>query len=172
MAFHSWFIFHCRHNPNDANSILAFLTSLLLNFLVLKFQSLDTTPFNTHTKTTYVSITAFLGYVMARATQLRLSSWLRYRPTYAYVVDHFVLAFGSLAVVSLASLLFPDRARPVLYVLSVLILAAEPVYKTIREYQVQVRRRRRMWAFLVSLPRIMAFRRRVQRQLELEILPA
>nr|GMD00357.1 hypothetical protein TEA_009676 [Ipomoea batatas]GMD85577.1 hypothetical protein TEA_009676 [Ipomoea batatas] len=175
MAFYSWFIFNC-HNPNDdANSVLTFLTSVLLNFLVLKFQSLDTTPFQTHPKTTYVSVAAFLGYVVARATHLRLSSWLRYRPTYAYAVNHFALTFGSLAVVSLTSLLFPDRARPVLYVLSMVLLAAEPgfmVYKTMREYQIQVRRRRRMCALFVSLTRIMAFRRRVQRQLELEILPA
>lgn len=177
MAYYSWltFQFQRQNHNDDANSphsILIFLTSLLLNFLLLKFQCLNTTPFQTHPKTTYLSVLTFLGYVLARAALLRLSSWLRYRPAYAYVVERFVLTFGSLAAVSLASLLSPDRSRPVLYLLCVVLLAGEPVflaYKAIMEYQV---RRRRMCAFqalFLSLPRIMALRRRAQRQLE--ILP-
>ncbi|KAF7139011.1 hypothetical protein RHSIM_Rhsim07G0112100 [Rhododendron simsii] len=48
-------------------------------------------------------------------------------PTYALVISRGMVAFGSLSVVSLASILSPNSFRPVLYFLYVLVTAAELV---------------------------------------------
>uniref|UniRef100_A0A5B7CCL4 Uncharacterized protein n=1 Tax=Davidia involucrata TaxID=16924 RepID=A0A5B7CCL4_DAVIN len=109
---------------NSCHTIFAFILQLLLKFIELKYQGKDNSPFDTHPKTMSVAITSLLMYCLAFDAELRVSS---IQPTFpcGRAVHHSMVLFKSLSVASLASILFPDRARPVLYVLYILLSAGE-----------------------------------------------
>ncbi|KAF7149213.1 hypothetical protein RHSIM_Rhsim03G0061900 [Rhododendron simsii] len=104
-------------------AIYEFVLPVLISFLKLKYQGLDSTPFETHPKTMFVSIASLLLYSLACDYELRLISSMRTPPAYANVLLCGAVVLGSLPLVSLASVIFPDRIRPVLFLLYVLFSA-------------------------------------------------
>ncbi|KAF7149317.1 hypothetical protein RHSIM_Rhsim03G0062000 [Rhododendron simsii] len=105
------------------HGIYEFVLPVLISFLKLKYQGLDSTPFETHPKTMFVSIASLLLYSLAYDYELRLISSMRTPPAYANVLLCGAVVLGSLPLVSLASVIFPNSIRPVLFLLYVLFSA-------------------------------------------------
>ncbi|CAL5432576.1 unnamed protein product [Camellia sinensis] len=115
--------------PNHhLHAIFSFLASMLLNFLQLQYQALVVSPFETHPTTMLVSITSLIVYCVAYDVELRFSSSDHAMPDYGLVISHVIGLFGSLCLVSLASILCPDSIRVVLYLLYTLFLASQLVF--------------------------------------------
>ncbi|GFZ02096.1 hypothetical protein Acr_15g0007050 [Actinidia rufa] len=85
------------------NMFLALFIPVILNFLELKYQGKDFSPFQTHPKTMRVAVVSLLLYCFAYDFEKRLCS-----PAYAHIVCSGRAVFGSLLSVSLASVLFQD----------------------------------------------------------------
>ncbi|XAR54928.1 hypothetical protein NMG60_11030266 [Bertholletia excelsa] len=96
-------------------SILALLISALFEFLQLKYQGKEASPFQTHPKSTGVAIASLILYYLAYEAQLSHLS-----ATYACLVSTGVAFFGSLSWVSLASILLPDSLESVLFLVHML----------------------------------------------------
>ncbi|KAH7863157.1 hypothetical protein Vadar_014060 [Vaccinium darrowii] len=107
-----------RHPLSLYHAIFEFLLPVLLNFLKLKYQGLDSTPFQTHPKAMFTSIASLLLYSLAYDYELSLYSiHSQTRPAYANVLVHGAVVLGSLSLVSLASVISPEPIRPVLFLL-------------------------------------------------------
>ncbi|KAF7138579.1 hypothetical protein RHSIM_Rhsim07G0111100 [Rhododendron simsii] len=91
---------------------------VLLSLLQIKYQGNQISPFETHPISMVIFVASLLLYCLGYNAKSR---W----PTYALIISRAMVAFGSLSVVSLASILFPNSFRPVLYFLYVLVTAAE-----------------------------------------------
>ncbi|KAF7139433.1 hypothetical protein RHSIM_Rhsim07G0111900 [Rhododendron simsii] len=103
---------------DSCHTVLAFIVPVLLSLLQIKYQGNQISPFETHPISMVIFVASLLLYCFGYHAKSR---W----PTYALVISHGMVAFGSLSVVSLASILFPNSFRPVLYFLYVLVTAAE-----------------------------------------------
>ncbi|GMP31467.1 hypothetical protein CsSME_00005667 [Camellia sinensis var. sinensis] len=110
------------------HTIFSFLVSLLLNFLQLQYQAQVVSPFETHPTTMLVSITSLTVYCFAYDAELRFSSTAHAMPNYGSVISRVMGLFGSLCLVSLASILCPDSVRVVLCLLYTLFLANQFVF--------------------------------------------
>ncbi|KAI8546616.1 hypothetical protein RHMOL_Rhmol07G0132900 [Rhododendron molle] len=86
-------------------TVLAFIVPVLLGLLQIKYQGNQISPFETHPISMVISVASLLLYCLGYYAKSR---W----PTYALVVSHGVVVFGSLSVVSLASILFPYSFGP------------------------------------------------------------
>ncbi|KAF7138416.1 hypothetical protein RHSIM_Rhsim07G0111400 [Rhododendron simsii] len=104
----------------SCHNVLAFIVPVLLSLLQIKYQGNKISPFETHPISMEISVASLLFYCLGYHAKSR---W----PTYALVVSRGMVVFGSLSVVSLASILFPDSFGPVLYALFVLFSATELV---------------------------------------------
>ncbi|KAF7138879.1 hypothetical protein RHSIM_Rhsim07G0111500 [Rhododendron simsii] len=102
----------------SCHTVLAFIVPVLLSLLQIKYQGNQISPFETHPISMVISVASLLLYCLGYHAKSR---W----PTYALVVSRGMVVFGSLSVVSLASILFPYSFGPVLYFLHVLFSAAE-----------------------------------------------
>ncbi|KAG5539913.1 hypothetical protein RHGRI_020212 [Rhododendron griersonianum] len=103
----------------SCHTVLAFIVPVLLNLLQIKYQGNQLSPLDTHPISMVISVASLLLYCLGYHAKSR---W----PTYALVVSRGMVVLGSLSVVSLASILFPDSFGPVLlYTLFVLFSAAE-----------------------------------------------
>ncbi|KAI8546619.1 hypothetical protein RHMOL_Rhmol07G0133200 [Rhododendron molle] len=103
---------------NSCHTVLAFIVPVLLSLLQIKYQGNQISPFETHPISMVIFVASLLLYCLGYHAKVR---W----PTYALVVSRGMVVFGSLSVVSLATILFPDSLGPVLYMLYVLFTAAE-----------------------------------------------
>ncbi|GFZ02095.1 hypothetical protein Acr_15g0007040 [Actinidia rufa] len=92
-----------QHIPISRNTFLALFVPVILNFLELKYQGKDFSPFQTHPKMMRVAVVSLLLYCFAYDFEKRLCS-----PAYAHIVHSGRAVFGSLLSVSLASVLFQD----------------------------------------------------------------
>lgn len=81
------------HHPN-----YAFIVSSLLQFLQLKCQGKEDTPFDTHPRTIRVAISSLLIYGLANDAQLRFPWGPHLPPSYATVVGHAVRLVGYVSV--------------------------------------------------------------------------
>ncbi|XP_048229388.1 uncharacterized protein LOC125369944 [Ricinus communis] len=90
------------------HAILAFIVPVLLNFIEIKCQGSSKSPFETHPVTTQFAIASLLAYCIAYGVELAFPSRL---------CQAIMRIIGSCSLASLASLLLPDAARPVPYVL-------------------------------------------------------
>ncbi|KAA8522201.1 hypothetical protein F0562_012874 [Nyssa sinensis] len=113
-----------QHAPTSRDAILAFIVPVLLNLIELKYQGKDDSAFEAYPKTMCFAVTCLLMDCLAYYVVLRFSS-SHPTPTYARAVHCSMVLFGSLTMASLASILFPDPVRPVLYVLCILLSAGE-----------------------------------------------
>ncbi|KAL7182724.1 hypothetical protein ACSBR1_041416 [Camellia fascicularis] len=109
------------NNLSSCHAVLAFIVPVLLNFLQLKYQKLEISPFETHPKSMSVAIASLLMYCLAYDAELRFSASQRTQ-TYA---RRGVVVFGWFGLVSLASILLPDSVGPLLYSLYVLFSSGE-----------------------------------------------
>ncbi|GFZ02093.1 hypothetical protein Acr_15g0007020 [Actinidia rufa] len=92
-----------QHIPISPNTFLALFVSVTLNFLELKYQGKDFSPFQTHPKMMRVATVSLLLYCFAYDFEKRLCS-----PAYVHIVRSGRAVFGLLLSVSLASVLFQD----------------------------------------------------------------
>ncbi|KAH7856910.1 hypothetical protein Vadar_006795 [Vaccinium darrowii] len=106
-----------QHPLSLYHAIYVFLLPNLTNFLKLIYQGLDSTPFETHPKTMFISIASFLLYLLAYSIHSHTT------PAYANVVLRGAVVLGSLSLVSLASVISPGSIRHVLFLLDVLFSA-------------------------------------------------
>ncbi|EEF47630.1 conserved hypothetical protein [Ricinus communis] len=98
------------------HAILAFVVPVLLDFIEIKCQGSSKSPFETHPVTTQFAIASLLAYSIAYGIELAFPSRLS---------QAIMMIIGSCSLASLASLLLPDAARPVPYVLYTSLLVGE-----------------------------------------------
>ncbi|KAL3497529.1 hypothetical protein ACH5RR_040261 [Cinchona calisaya] len=96
----------------SSHSIFTFIAEVLVNFLQLKYQNKNDSPFETHPKTMYFAITSLLLYCLAYDAKSRFSCNFFSKCCMGF--------FGSLSLASLLSVLFPRPLCPVLFLLSIL----------------------------------------------------
>ncbi|CAN4078003.1 unnamed protein product [Withania somnifera] len=103
-------------------TIIAFIFTILLNFLQLKYQRTD--PFSTHPKTMRVSVTSLLLYCLIYGLKQRFSRHPIYRKL-SDMARHLMIFFTALSLASTASLLFPDPVSHVVFSLCFLLFGGE-----------------------------------------------
>lgn len=100
---------------NYPNDIVAFLIPIILTFVQIRYPSEDL--FQTHPKTIAVFISSFSAYCLAFGVVSRSHSY-GHRYTRKYKRCSMAgMAFGSISITSLASLLFPKSWQPSLFFL-------------------------------------------------------
>lgn len=143
-------------------TIFSFVLPILLNFLVLKYQNQDKSPFQTRPKTVLLGILSLILYCFCYDYLQRIR--MHGRPAVlAHVFHHCVLFFGYLAMATLASLLLPDSASPAFYAFYITLSVSDLlylVYQRIRRSQLRGTRfgDTRNSPFFVSMWRILAQR--------------
>ncbi|CAL5429634.1 unnamed protein product [Camellia sinensis] len=100
------------------HSILAFIVPVLLNFMQIKYQKMEISPFETHPKSMGVAIPSLLLYCFVHDAELRSSS----SQTYA---RRGKVVFGWLGLVSMASIFLADSLGSLRYSLYILFSAGE-----------------------------------------------
>ncbi|KAL3497521.1 hypothetical protein ACH5RR_040253 [Cinchona calisaya] len=108
---------HHHQISSSRHSVLTFIAAVLVNFLQLKYQNKNETPFETHPKTMYFAVTTLLLYCLAYDAKSRFSCNLFFKCCTGF--------FGPLTLASLSSVLFPEPLSPALFSLSVLFSVCE-----------------------------------------------
>ncbi|KAL3497534.1 hypothetical protein ACH5RR_040266 [Cinchona calisaya] len=111
---------------SSSQAILAFIATVLLNFLQIKFQAKDQSPFETHPKTIFVAISSLLLYCLSFDAYLTLPILFppdnnnnRLRRFYGCLVHTGMAFFGPLSLACISSPLFPESIAPLLFSLSI-----------------------------------------------------
>ncbi|KAL3497548.1 hypothetical protein ACH5RR_040280 [Cinchona calisaya] len=100
----------------------AFVVAVLLNFLQVKCQGKDESPFETHPKTMLAAIVSLLVYCLSYDAKLRIPANTSSTYTYFnYSVHGCMAIFGHLSLASVLSVLFPEFLCPILFSLSILL---------------------------------------------------
>lgn len=163
ICYYNSYFFQSQGIENSSHSIFSLLTSLLLNFLLLKYQNQDKTPFETHPKSIYCAITNFLAYSILHDIEKRFSPQRRRSCTYVVVHDYTMLLMGSLRVASLGSILLPDSACPVLYLLCLMLPSCGLLHLAYKNIKVI------FWPLFFSLWRFMAHFHHLRDQLDIPL---
>ena len=112
-----------HHNSTTSNPILALLTFILPVLLVLihfEFKNEPTSVFQAHPITIKVAVANLLVFALAFGVESTFHpSYLS--TTCAALLRTTILFCGFLSVASLASLLFPDAWRPLIYLIYALL---------------------------------------------------
>ena len=124
-----------HHNSTASNPILALLTFILPVLLVLidfKFKNEPTSVFQAHPITIKVAVANLLAFALAFGIEFT------FHPCYlsttcAALLRTTILFCGFLSVASLASLLFPDAWRPLIYLIYALLSLAN-LHGLVREW--------------------------------------
>ncbi|KAL6322433.1 hypothetical protein AAG906_008088 [Vitis piasezkii] len=124
-----------HHISTATNSILALLTFILpvlLALLDLKFQNEPNSVFQAHPKTIKAAVASLLVFALAVGIDFTFHSSHLSR-TCAAVLRTSIVCSGSLSLASLASLLFPDSWRPLIYLIYVL-LSLGSLHRLVRKW--------------------------------------
>ncbi|KAL3499656.1 hypothetical protein ACH5RR_038749 [Cinchona calisaya] len=108
--------------PHDtlsrSQAIFALIVTLLLNFLQLKYQGKDQSPFETHPKIAVLAVVSLILYCILCNAKLRISG---NHPNYIHFLVHNSMTFfASVSLASLSSILFAEPFCPLLFSLSIL----------------------------------------------------
>ncbi|KAJ9680208.1 hypothetical protein PVL29_019496 [Vitis rotundifolia] len=128
---------HYQHHHNSAPSypILALLTFILPVLLVLiyfKFQNESTSVFQAHPITIKVVVANLLAFALAFGIEFTFHPCCP-STTCAAFLRTTILFCGSLSVASVASILFPDAWRPLIYLIYALLSLAN-LHGLVREW--------------------------------------
>ncbi|KAK4421544.1 hypothetical protein Salat_2105000 [Sesamum alatum] len=105
---------------NSFHQGIMFIVPTLIQFLQCKYQGSENSPFVAHPYTTLVAVGTSLAYFVAFSA-IRLSP--------APVVKHCVVWSGNASVASLASMLFPNSVRPLLWFMCVVLSAPDELLR-------------------------------------------
>lgn len=137
-------------------AILALAITTLLNFLQVKYQGKDESPFETHPKVTLLAIISLLLYCFSFDAKLRISSHNIY---YSSLVHISMAFFGPLSLASLCSILFPESFCSFFFSTSILfsmcqqpLSHAQKLWNWLKEFLYQQRRTRTRRVLSVHLP--------------------
>nr|GMD29419.1 hypothetical protein A4A49_63750 [Ipomoea batatas] len=108
-----------RTTDSDILKIISFAFTVILSLVQLKFQNEEQKngAFQTHPKTSNFAVISLLMYCF-------LLVMLRSFCSHHIYIARAALFFALLSLLSIASLLFPDSARPALYILCILLSVA------------------------------------------------
>lgn len=130
------YIFQVREIENFQlhYNVISSAISMLLNFVILKYQGKTVSPFETYQKTVFFGVTSLLVYCFA----------YHFLKT---TIDHPInrmyhrcgVLFGYLSIASLASLLYPDSATPLIFLLCTMISAPDLVIWVFRRIWAKIR---------------------------------
>lgn len=130
MRYHFSQIYHHHHHhhptSSSRHSILTFSAAALVNFLELKYQGKNESPFETHPRTMFLAIASLLLYCLAYDAKLRFTSYVNFG-----VCQSLMAFFGPLSLTSLFSILLPQLLCPVLFLLSILFFLSEMPFSKI-----------------------------------------
>ncbi|KAL7203807.1 hypothetical protein ACSBR2_016957 [Camellia fascicularis] len=107
VLFISWRTFHLSHHhlrppPTSRHAVLAFLASVLLDFIELKFQGKNASSFEMHQKAIWVAIASLILYCFAYEAELRLSAYSR-------IIHRGMVVLGSTCVLCIVCSGFGKR---------------------------------------------------------------
>ena len=130
-----------QHNHNHISStsrnsilpLLSLILPLLLDLINLKFQKEADSVFYAHPITIKVAITGLLVFALAFGIDFTFHS-SHLSPTCAALLRTTMVFSGYLSLASLASLLFPDACRPLIYLMYVLLSLSNYLYRLIRKW--------------------------------------
>ena len=106
--------FHC-------NLVLfTFILQVLLALLDLKFQNEPNFVFQAYPKTIKAAVASLLVFALKVKVDFTFHS-CHLSPTCSYLLSTNIMLCGSLLVASLASLLFPNTCRPLIYLIYLLL---------------------------------------------------
>ncbi|KAG5539935.1 hypothetical protein RHGRI_020232 [Rhododendron griersonianum] len=122
----SYNILQQRPEPTARHTVFAFLISALFNFLQLQYQNTGTvSPFQTHPKTMSVALFSLLLYCIAYEV----------KPSFIQVGRGGMGLFGSILLISLASVLFHNSVSLALYFLYVVFSNREMLRLSIEVFR-------------------------------------
>ena len=107
---------------NLLHVIFAFIITVVLNLLALKYQGHPITPFDTHPVTMRFGIACSLAYCLAYGFQLKCHVSPQRPSTHAPTLGRGMVVFGSLSLISFVSILFSSSVQPILFGLYALLL--------------------------------------------------
>ena len=134
LLFFRYYFFEAEDTATSLHTVISFAISVLLNFLLLKYQGKNESPFDTNPKTVSFGVSCLLLYCFTNECAQRISSG-RGLGRFACAIHRCVLLFGCLSVASLASLLYSDSATPAIFVLCSMIAVGDllpGIYQRIR----------------------------------------
>ncbi|KAL6985959.1 hypothetical protein U1Q18_019331 [Sarracenia purpurea var. burkii] len=111
----SYIVQEQRPLPPSPPSLHTILIPTLVTFLKLKYDGKEISPFETHPKTMLVAITSFLLYCYSTPS----------KPIFYGLICRGSELVGSVCVMCLVSVLFPNSIELVLYMLYSVVLAGE-----------------------------------------------
>lgn len=107
---------------DSPHAILAFFIPVIFNLIEIKCQCKGNSPFDTNPISIWFSISCLLSYCFLHGIELSFSRHLQNSSNYSTALQFTTSLFGSLLLASLASIIFPDKIKPVLYTFYVLLL--------------------------------------------------
>jgi len=117
---------------NPQHGLVAFIFFVLIGFLQIRYPE-NPTPFQVHPKTTLVSIASFLLYCLA--------FWIKLK--FATRVDTIMEVFGSLSIISLVLMFFPENWGSFGYILIYTLWFVSHIFVMIIGLHPQVRKKLR-----------------------------
>ncbi|KAL3499630.1 hypothetical protein ACH5RR_038723 [Cinchona calisaya] len=105
-------------------AIFAFVVTVLLGFIQVKYQGKDHSPFETHPKTIFVAISCLLVYFLSCDAKLKLGP-SKISAYYACFLEINMAFSGPLLLASLSSFLFPESLCPLIFSLSIFFSICE-----------------------------------------------
>ncbi|KAL5798823.1 hypothetical protein ACOSQ2_003643 [Xanthoceras sorbifolium] len=95
---------HRQHNLTRSHTVFKYLIPVLIALLQVDYQSKRLSPFGTHPVNMWVFFAATCSYCLALSIEKELQN---HRPQYSQCINDFILSFGALSSISLASILLP-----------------------------------------------------------------
>lgn len=108
-----------KMSVSSRQAIFAFIIGVLLNFLQVKYQGKDESPFETHPTTMFVAIASLLVYCLSYDAKLRISAG------YNYFLRIIMALSAPLSLASILSVLFPKSLYPSLFTLSIMFSVSQ-----------------------------------------------
>lgn len=150
MSYHfsQFYQYHYHHHPTSSSrhSILTFTAAALVDFLQLKYQGKNESPFETHPRTMFLAIASLLLYCLAYDAKSRFTSYVNF-----CICQSLMAFFGPLSLASLFSVLLPQLLCPVLFSLSLLFSLSEMPFSKIINLRKWMREA--FWAEILPMQR-------------------
>ncbi|KAL3499654.1 hypothetical protein ACH5RR_038747 [Cinchona calisaya] len=129
-----------------SQAIFVLIVTVLLNFLQLKYQGKDQSPFETHPKIALLAVVSLILYCILCNAKLRISG---NHPNYIHcLVKNSMVFFGFLSLASLSSVLFPEPFCPFLFSLSILFSLLSILFSLCQLLQSHIRK---SWEWLKGI---------------------
>jgi hypothetical protein len=124
---------------NTLHANISLAVSVLLNFILQKYQGNQNSPFEANPIMVYLGVASLLLYGLSYFCLQRISQHHRAMRSFAHIVYRCMLFFGYLSVSALASLLDSGLAAIVLFPVSIMLSVGDLLYSIYRRMRAELR---------------------------------